>query len=85
MDMRQCIRTCLDCADICESTTHVLSRHTGYDANLTRAMLQACIQACSSCANECGQHAAMHEHCRICAETCRVCEKACRDTLSAMR
>jgi len=36
-DLIKCIRTCLDCADICGATGRVLSRHTGYDANLTRA------------------------------------------------
>ena len=36
-DLRKCIRTNLDCADICETTARVLSRHTGYDANITRA------------------------------------------------
>jgi hypothetical protein len=39
----KCIRTDLDCSDICDTTGRVLSRHTGYDANLTRAMLQACV------------------------------------------
>jgi hypothetical protein len=31
-ELRKCIRTDLDCADICEVTGRVLSRHTGYDA-----------------------------------------------------
>jgi hypothetical protein len=35
-DLVKCVRTCLDCADICDATGRVLSRHTGYDANLTR-------------------------------------------------
>jgi len=30
----ECIRADLDCADLCEATARVLSRHTGYDANL---------------------------------------------------
>src|SRR5699024_7266939 len=60
--LRTCIRTKLDCADICDTTARVLSRHTGYDANLTRALLQACIQACRSCGDECARHADMHEH-----------------------
>jgi hypothetical protein len=34
-ELRKCIRTDLDCADICEVTGRVLSPHTGYDANLT--------------------------------------------------
>jgi hypothetical protein len=34
--LTKCIRTNLDCADICATTARVLSRHTGYDANLSR-------------------------------------------------
>jgi hypothetical protein len=83
-DLRTCIRSDLDCADICGTTARVLSRHTGYDANLSRAVLQACAVACRSCGDECARHAEMHEHCRICAEACRACEKACRELAAAM-
>ena len=82
--LRKCIRSDLDCADVCDVTGRVVSRHTGYDANLTRAVLQACVQACKSCGDECQRHANMHEHCRICAEACRRCEQACQDVLSAI-
>jgi Domain of Unknown Function (DUF326) len=82
--LRKCIRTNLDCADLCEATGRVLSRHTGYDANLTRPVLQACAQACRSCGDECQSHAEMHEHCRICADACRSCEQACNEVLSAI-
>lgn len=83
-ELTKCIRTNLDCADICDSTGRVLSRHTGYDANLTRAVLLACATACRACADECGRHAGMHEHCRVCAEACRRCEQACRDLVTAL-
>ncbi|MCK0115740.1 four-helix bundle copper-binding protein [Isoptericola sp. S6320L] len=83
-DLRKCIRSNLDCADICDTTARVLSRHTGYDANVSRAQLEACIQACRSCGDQCESHAAMHEHCRVCAEACRACERACADLLAAM-
>ena len=83
-ELRKCIRTDLDCADICDTTARVLSRHTGYDANITRAQLQACVQACRSCGQECEAHAGMHEHCRICAEACRACEQACTELLAAI-
>lgn len=79
-----CVRTNLDCADICDTTGRVLSRHTGYDANLTRSILRACVQACRSCGDECARHADMHEHCRVCAEACRRCEQACRDLLDVL-
>lgn len=80
----KCIRTNLDCATTCAATVEVLSRHTGYDANITRAQLAACIAACKACGDECAQHAEMHEHCRICAEACRSCEQACRELLDSI-
>jgi Domain of Unknown Function (DUF326) len=82
-EMVKCIRTNLDCADICDTTGRVLSRHTDYDANLTRAVLQCCTQACTSCADECAQHTEMR-HCQVCAEACRRCEQACRQLLGAL-
>jgi hypothetical protein len=83
-EMRKCIRTDLDCADVCDATGRVLSRHTGYDANLTRAVLEACATACKTCGDECAQHADMHGHCRVCAEACRRCETACRELLGSL-
>lgn len=83
-DLVKCVRTNLDCADICEATGRALSRHTGYNANLTRALLEACATACSSCCDECDRHAQMHEHCGICAEACRRCEQACRELLASL-
>ena len=84
-DLRKCVRTNMDCADVCDATARVLSRHTGYDANISRALLEACIAACKACGDECEQHASVHEHCRVCAEACRACEAACRELLSTMR
>jgi hypothetical protein len=83
-DLAKCIRTNLDCADLCEATGRILSRHTGYDANITRAALQACLAACKACADECDRHARMHDHCRVCAEACRRCEQACQQLLTAL-
>ena len=83
-DLVKCIRTNLDCADICATTGAVLSRHTGYDASLTRVVLEACAQACRACGDACEAHASMHEHCRICAESCRTCEQACRQLIDAL-
>jgi hypothetical protein len=83
-ELTKCVRTNLDCADVCEATARVLSRHTGYDANISRTLLEACATVCKSCGDECRSHAEMHEHCRICAEACRACEPSCRDLLDAM-
>ena len=83
-ELTTCIRTCLDCADQCEATGRVLSRRTGYDADVTRAVLEACATACRACGDECARHAQMHEHCRVCAESCRRCEAACRELTSSL-
>ena len=83
-DLVKCIRTDLDCADICATTARVLSRHTGYDANISRMLLEACATACKSCGDECARHADMHQHCRICADACRHCEQACRELLRSI-
>jgi hypothetical protein len=83
-ELTTCIRTDLDCADVCGTTGRVLSRRTGYDADVTRAVLEACATACRACGDECERHAGMHEHCRVCAEACRRCEQACRTLLAAL-
>ena len=83
-DLATCIRSNLDCAAVCATTVQVLSRHTGYDANITRAQLAACIAACKACGDECAAHAEMHDHCKVCAEACRACEQACQDLLDAI-
>ena len=83
-ELVKCIRSCLDCADVCAATLGVASRQTEYDANVTRSLLEACVAACRTCGDECQRHAAMHEHCRVCAMACRRCEQACDELLGAM-
>ena len=82
--LRKCIRSDDDCADMCNATARMLSRHTGYDANVIRTVLQACIVVCRSCGDECASHASQHEHCRVCAEACRRCEQACQELIEAL-
>src|SRR5918998_6021849 len=82
--LRKCIRSDENCADMCNATARMLSRHTGYDANVTRTVLQACIVVCRSCGDECASHASRHEHCRVCAEACRRCEQACQELINTL-
>ncbi|MDQ3763801.1 MAG: four-helix bundle copper-binding protein [Actinomycetota bacterium] len=82
--LRKCIRSNEDCADICAITARVLSRHTGYDANITRTVLQACATVCHSCGDECERHSSRHEHCRVCTEACRRCENTCQELINAL-
>ncbi|HET6355427.1 four-helix bundle copper-binding protein [Streptomyces sp.] len=83
-ELTKCIRTDMDCADICNTTASVLSRRTGYDGNITRAMLKACATACKACADECGSHADM-EHCHLCALSALPAGlQACSDLLTSL-
>ena len=83
-EMVKCIRLCLHCADICTATVGVVSRQVEYDTNVTKPLLEASASICKSCGDECEQHAAMHDHCRVCAKACRRCEQACRELLAAI-
>ncbi|MBE2267837.1 MAG: four-helix bundle copper-binding protein [Anaerolinea sp.] len=81
-DLRYCIRTDLDCADICLATGRMAARQTKPSREIMRAQLQACMTACRVCAEECERHADHHEHCRLCAQACRRCENACQGLLT---
>jgi hypothetical protein len=83
--LTRCIRDDLDCADVCTVAARVLSRHTGYDVHLTRAVVQACIQACGTCADSCGEHRDHHRHCAICEQACRDCKAACMALLGELQ
>lgn len=85
-ELVKCIRLDLDCADVCAATGRIVSRQTEYDANLTRAALQACVTACRSCGEECARHGERGmEHCRVCADECDRCRRACEALLTAMQ
>jgi hypothetical protein len=75
--LRRCIRTDLDCADVCAATLRVITRQTETPSDLVHAQLHACVLACRICADECESHEDMHDHCRVCAEACRHCQERC--------
>jgi hypothetical protein len=81
--MRQCIRSCLDCADICDTMTKVAMRRTGENVEVVRMLLETCVSTCELCAEECERHE--HEHCRLCALMCRECAGDCRSALPALQ
>lgn len=72
-----CIGYNLDCADICAATASIATRAMGEGGGVCDSLLEACVRACRRSADECSRHAAMHEHCRICAESCTACADAC--------
>ena len=82
--LTKCIRTNLDCVDMCVATGKILSRDAGQHPDITHAVLRACRTVCKACADECGQHASMRRHCEMCAEACRRCEQACTDLLASL-
>ena len=82
--MRYCIRTDLDCADICDATGRALSRQTQPSVVLLRAMVEACRTACRVCGEECRKHGDKEEHCRICGECCHQCEQSCEKLLTSL-
>ena len=83
-DLARCIRANLDCADVCDSTARVLTRHTGFDTTLMRSVLEACVVGCRTCAEECERHAGNHRHCGFCARACRLAEEACSALVAAL-
>ena len=70
-ELTACIRTDLDCADICAATGNVVARRTSSDTTILRAALEACATACKACGDECEKHGAHMQHCKECAEACR--------------
>ena len=83
-ELVRCIRLDLDCADVCDATSHIVTRQTEPDLRVLKAAVEACAVACLDCAEECERHAAHHEHCRLCAEVCRRCKAACDDLLAIL-
>ena len=79
MDMAQCVRNCLDCADICASTARLATRRTAQNIDVLRAQLELCVKACETCAEECEKHD--NDHCKWCAKMCRECADDCRKAL----
>lgn len=79
-----CIRSNLDCADMCATTARLAARPAQQDAKTLRAQIEACAVACRACAEACDNHAEKMEHCRICAETCRACAEACDAMIPAI-
>lgn len=68
----KCIKTDIDCADICTVTYRFVSRHSSRSS----AILTMCANICDACADECEKHDM--DHCRECAKRCRECAEACR-------
>jgi hypothetical protein len=85
-DMRECVRACLDCADVVDAAVRTMSRHAGWAESAAPQILTAAVAVLRVCADESARHASMHMHARLCSETCRKAQTACQvllDTLAA--
>jgi hypothetical protein len=74
--LRRCIRSNLDCADVAGATARMLARRL-VDARLLRAQVELCARACAAAADGCEEHAGKHDHCRQCGEACREAAERC--------
>ncbi len=82
--LRSVIRATLDNADACFATAQILSRITAIKSALLTTQVSACLDLVRNCESECNNHAKMHEHCRICADSCRACENGLTALLARM-
>jgi len=78
-----CIRTNLDCAEICLVTGSMLSRVGSGREEVLRGQLRTCHLALRACEEECTLHAERMNHCRICAQACRAAREALARLLEA--
>ena len=78
--MADCIRRCLDCADIAGTTARILSRPTP-NGHAWRGLVEACALACAECAAACRAHD--HPCCQACAAACTEAEQALQQLLAA--
>ncbi len=74
----------LDCADVAQATSRVLTRAAGMDLSLLSAQLEACLLACERSHEFCRTHAEHLPHCRICSESTKACADACRELLATV-
>lgn len=84
-ELTTCIRTNLDCADICATAGAVLTRQIGTNTAVVESILEACAAASKTCAEERGEHAQRHDHCLLRAEASRRCERSCQELLTCLR
>ncbi len=76
-EMVECIRICLQCADVCNATGYMLLQRIESDESILRNQLRSCIAGCKPCCAECEKHADTIEQCRVCAESSRNCAEIC--------
>lgn len=69
--MADCIRTDIDCAQICRFAAGAMARNSDFAEDIC----ELCASVCRKCADICGMH--NHDHCQACAKACRLCADEC--------
>lgn len=77
LTMRESIRLCGDCLELCRTCVALLTDSSEF----AHRLCGLCAESCEACAAECGKHKG--ETMRKCAETCRVCAVSCAEVLKA--
>lgn len=75
--MRDCLKMCLDCTDLCGTAVQMLQRDSKHAARVCEVLLDLC----TTCADACERY--VSEECRRCADACRSCADACHAVASA--
>jgi hypothetical protein len=75
--MRESIRLCSDCAELCRTCVALLTATSEF----ADRVCGVCAELCEACAAECGKHKG--ETMRKCAEACRRCSASCREVAKA--
>ena len=75
--MAACIRSDMDCAQICRLCAAFTARGSQHAV----ALCELCAEICDACGAECARHDMAH--CQACAKACRACAEACRAMATA--
>ena|SRR5208282_1376947 len=75
--MRESIRLCGDCLELCRTCAVMLASNSRF----AHLICGVCAEVCEACAAECGKY--QGETMRKCAEACRRCSATCREVAQA--
>ncbi|OQW53881.1 MAG: hypothetical protein A4S09_06305 [Proteobacteria bacterium SG_bin7] len=78
-EMRNCIKTCRDCSEIClETIAHCLEMAEEHSGREHISLLQVCADVCDTSARAMLLGSEVHQKvCEACAEVCKACAESC--------
>jgi len=74
----------LDTVVVVYAARTVLSRASGANSSIIRAVVEAAISAAERSNAECGKHASHHGHCGLCVQSTENTIKACRSLVQGL-